>query len=322
MVKTNYAYRRNNYSKPSAVKKIITKKRRQPVVVNKNKTIIANAKAVNLLMNAVNGHVQRNYQVASLSTVAANLLTPMQPYAFCLNDFTQNTNASNLNGGIIFKPTFSGTAPNIIPQSVKVGNWENRSPQETQGLAPAYRTWRDQNINTVSPRAYQPLYAEYSFTFNRESQDLAQQTMWVRVDTLRRKRIYTNTTINAYQMPDILGAFTNMANKNDAKVQNAYNPALFHVKTRWLKLPQMDVSRKNASHTLKFKMGFPKKLLKLNIDRDPTGQNNEPFHAACDPRDAIWCVISISDPVSGDTTDMKQIMTRKIVYRDSQGTAA
>ena len=323
MVKTNYPFRRRSYVKSSAVKRNLARKPKRVRIANPAKAILSNAVAVRKLSNQVNGHIQRNFQVSQFVVNPANNLNPMQPFAWCLNDFTNYDGQTNPNGGLIFKPSFLGNAPNIIPQAVPIGNFANRNPQETAGLDSRYRTWRSQNENTASLKSYQPLYAEYTFTFNRKV-DQVLPTQWIRIDTLTRRRIYTNTTLNAFQMPDIMGAFTNMANKNDPKTQNCYNPALFNVKTRWLKLPQMDVTRPNATHTLKMKMGFPKKLLRLNLDSSLVAPP-EPFHATCDPRQAIWCILSISDPIgggqTGSTTPIETILTRKIVYRDNRGTS-
>ncbi len=320
MVKTNYSFARKKYVKKSAVKRAITKRPRKVRIANPNKTILSNALSIKKLENAVNGHIQKNYQVASFNTNPANTLSPTQPYCFNFNDFTDKS-TDNLTGGTIFKPTYTGAFGSIIPVSVPVGNFEMRLPSANNGLATQYQQWRDQNNDRASLKAYQPLYAEYTFSFTRGTQEALQQTMWVRIDTLKRRRLYQNTNENNFQMPDALGAFQNMANKNNPKVQNAYNPALWSVKTRWLKLPQMDITRTNAVHTIKMKMGFPKKLLRLNLGSlDSTGTNIEPFHVACDPRDAIWCILSISDPSTGTVTSpIIPIITRKIVYRDQRG---
>lgn len=318
--KTSYGFKRNQRARRSIAAKRVQRRPRKQVVARPHATIIKNVKAITTLQNQVNGHVQKNWMVADFTPNTSYALQPLQPIAMILNDFTDK-NLSNSTGGQIFGAIYTGVAPNIQPSAAIIGNWALRNPGLVSGLAPQYHQWKDQNNDKASLKAYQPLYAEYSLTFNRAEQAALQQDIYVRIDTVRSRRRYLPSNFNNYVLPDCLGALSNMANKNDPKTQNCYNPALWNVKTKYIKLPQMDVTRNNHSVTHRFRMGFPKKLLRLNLDQpfSGTGTDYEPFHLANDPKDNIWCIVNISDVQGAGTKPVETVFTRKVVYRDQRG---
>jgi len=179
------------------------------------------------------------------------------------------------------------------------------------------------NNDTASLTAYSPISATYNLTFNRAIQEAAQHEVFIRVDIITPKRRYINSKYHAYTMPDCLGSFQEMAISNATGVRNKYNPALWNVSTKYLKIPANDANatRDNASATLKMYKSFDRKLLKLDLDTAVAANTYEPFELAIDPKRIPWVVISLSDLATGTSTPVEMSFQRTIRYADQHGTA-
>lgn len=288
-------------------------------MVRRNRASIKRIKKSNL-----GGTFQRNFQLARMATgPGIPLFSKSQPFAFALNDFTSNIPA-NTSGGQIFTPSYIQVAPNVYDtSSVIIGNWYTANPAAdnlTNLLSTKYHQWSDQNDQTVSPVQYMPLSANYNIHFTRATQDSAQPAVTIRVDVITTKRTYQKSQYHDYTMPDCLGAFQNMAISNEDGKKNAYNPALWSVRTRYVKMPAIDtgvnVVRQDSSRTLKLFERFKPKNIKLHLDPVSATQM-EPFHLAVDPDIIRWCVISVGDnPATGANSGILIKLQRTIRYRD------
>lgn len=301
-------------------------------------SVAANAKAISRLKVADMGHLQVSYEVMTLEPTF--LITKTQPLAFCLNDFTSYSQGAggNSTGGSVYTPAYIGAAPNITLALTRPGAWEKRNPGFVEGLSSEYQQWKDQNENTLNLfgtstdlalcTSYLPVYADYSFTFTRDLQASDTADIWLRFDEISPKKIY-NQNIGAladrhiYNMPVCLGSFSNMANKHNPKTQNAYNPSLWHVKTRWVCLKAIPSSDGQLTKfvTHRMKMSFPKKELRLNPDRSIAGPQFQTFTELVDRRLHKWLIISVSNTTTAPATNtpLEMTFTRKITWRDSIG---
>lgn len=286
-------------------------------------TIAKNARTIALLnkkvIAAANGHYQENFQNV-VNVAGFYTLAPSRPFAFCMEDFTSLT-AANTAGGPIFGATYSGVSPNIMLAPAVIGQWQSVNPGNNFGLDLRYRQWADNNNDTASLTAYQPISATYNLTFNRSAQIATQTDSYVRVDIISTKRRYLNTVHHQYNMPDCLGAFQEMAISNANGQRNKYNPALWKVETRWLKIPgnKTGVSVNDVSRTMRLYKSFDRKLIKLDLDYQASTTSYEQFHMAVDPARVHWCVISASDDPVANEAHLTTKFTRTIRYRDQHG---
>lgn len=296
-------------------------------------SILANARAIKALQRADHGHLQVSYEVMDMDPTF-NIGRGF-PLAFCLNDFSHQIGGLNNTGGSIYTPAYIGVAPNIELDVTTPAHWKKRDPGLVLGLKQEYQQWRDQNQNTLNiwptgtagglTTSYLPVYAEYNFTFTRQIQGFDQADIWIRFDEISPKRIYavTSQADKQFTMPKCLGAFQDMANRNNPKVQNTYNPSLWNVKTRWVKLPSTNGSdEKTVFWTHKMRCTFPDKEIRLNPDRSIPSPDFQTFADLCDPRQAKWLVISVSNN-GVEQTDPQYLLdtqfTRTIKWRDSLG---
>jgi len=301
-------YGRNfNKKKTSKTAKTRSRVARAPV-----KAVVDNSRAISLLNQKVNGHIQRNYHTCVFNPSYS--LSPSTPLCFPANDFTRDSQG----GGKIYFPIYTGTAPALETSAAIASTWKRYDPSLTFGLAPPHRMWDDNNNDSVSKSVYQPIYAEYRINFGRQKQAVTQPDTYIRIDIVKAKRIYLNSLFHKYSLPNSLGSLQDMAVSNAQQSRNSYNPALFSVKTRWLKLPKVDSDTINTSRTHVLKMNFPKTLIKLDLDS--VGGVTEEFALGVDPKVPEWVIISASTkPVDSDTSPLTITMTRKIVWRDQQG---
>lgn len=281
--------------------------------INKNSLALKRLK-----VKDAGGVFQRNFQRAKFVATNVYKLEPTQPIAFALNDFTSSL-ANDITGGQIFGASYSGTAPNILTSSVIVGNWNTVNPAQNFGLAQQFRQWSDSNQSTVSPVQYMPLSASYSLTFQRPTLVAQQGPLKLRIDVIQTKRRYVKSQYHDYTMPECLGAFQRMACSQATGQENAYNPDLWKVRTKYITLPAVDtgtaVVRVDQSRTHRMFEKFPKKNIKLHLD-EVSATQKEPFHLAVDPRIIKWCVISISDTQQVGVADLQTRFQRTIRYRD------
>lgn len=279
------------------------------------KTVAKNTLAIRQLKNQVNGHIQRNYQfVDFLDTPGSFVISPKTPLCFAVNDFTRE----DQGGGKLYFPIYTGVSPNINTSAAIAAKWQQYNPSLALGLDQKFRMWKDNNDDTVAKSCYQPVYADYRINLSRNTTGTAQPELYIRMDILRVKRFYQKSSYHDYSLPEALGCLQNLAVGVGDNTRNSINPDLFHVKTRWFKMPAQDATRTAASKTFHYRTKFPKKLIKLDLDE--SGGLVEEFHLGQDPKVPIWMVLSVSDrPTGAPTTDLKVTMTRKIVWRDQFG---
>jgi len=327
---------RPKYTRRGAARKL-QRTYRKKRATRPRSSVVANAKAISSLRTSQVGHLQTSYEVAAMDF--SYTLQKQYPMAFCLNDFTSFVAGStgNATGGQIYTPAYIGSAPTITLANNIAGNWTKRNPGFVAGLDDPYQQWQDQNRNTLNlfntgiqqqlNTSYLPVYADYSFTFTRDNQDSDQSDIWLRFDEISPKKIYSralvgSTTKHIYDMPQCLGAFQNMANRNNGKTQNAYNPSLWYVKTRWVKLPATEgASQQTKFVTHRMKCTFPKKSLRLNPDPAQPPPTFETFTELVDRRLQKWLVISVSNDASDAiaTSKLEMTFSRKITWRDGIG---
>lgn len=319
------AYGRKNKSRKSTstrasaarkVQRFYRKRRTAPAKA----ALISNAKAISALQSKVMGPLKKNYHVATFSPTTVYQFGPQYPYAFPLNDFTEQL-SSNLRGGTIYGPTYTAVGPapgNIQIGAQAVGHFIDRNPVEALNIQNQFRMWDRSNVALANNQAYYPIYAEYTFTFTRDVQDDTQSDIYVRLDRLKTRRQFVPGGDSNISMPTCLGAFQNMANRNNPKIANCYNPAYFGVKTRWLKLRGYASDKKITQVSTKFRMAFPKKLVRMNASQI-SATEFETFAAVVDPKIPEWMVVSVSNAASepSDSTPLELNITRKIVWRDA-----
>lgn len=300
-----------DYQKPqTAARKIqaaARRARKAPV-----RQVVKNTKSIITLKGQANGHVQRSYQHIKFVNVPGSFaLTPTTPLIINAINFLDSRTA----GGSVYYPIYTGTTPNIVPSPAVAGKWTTYSPSDSQGFTVPYQMWKDQNIDTMSASCYQPLFASYKFNFNIATMPTQQADIWIRIDHFKTRRLYLNSDYHRYTMPDAVGCLSNMAVNNQTGKRNAFNPALFHVKkTRYVKIPAVDTQKTDHNKTLTVSMGFPKKLVKLDLDAtSPTVV--EPYYLNADPRQNEWLLVSCS----AHTPPIELTLTRKIVWRDQHG---
>ena len=295
---------------------------RKAVPATTKETASKNAKKIKGLEGKVNGHVQRGYHICKLRNNPTGFTwNPHSPILFALNDFYTQTTAPNGGTGAIYYPTFTGTSPNVTTTPQIIDRWLDYTPMATLGLANQYHMWAEQKIAQPSKMCYQPLYTDVTVSIQRAEATPDQGDLWVRCDMFTPKKTYIpqSSTIDPkiYQMPQALGALSNMAS-TVTQNPNAFNPALFNVKTFWRKLPAVKIATKNLKTRFHIRTGFPKKLLKPHLTVNSGGQGEE-FWMTVDPKEVMWCMLSISGFPVADNTAPQVYMNRKTVWRDSQG---
>jgi len=280
----------------------------------KNKKSIEKIKKQNM-----GGVFQRNFQIARFGQYT---FSKEKPLCFALNDFTSSL-PDDLTGGQIYAPNYLASGGLYTTSAGIVANWYTANPAEqnfTYNLTQPYRQWTDQNDATVSPVQYMPLSADYHITFTRPTQDSAQPAVSIRIDVISTRRTYLKSQYHDYTMPECIGAFQNMAVSNEDGTKNAYNPALWSVRTRYITMPAINtgvnVVRNDQHKHMKMFERFKPKNIKLHLDTVSATQK-EPFALAVDPDIIRWCIISIGDnPVAGSNSGVFIKMQRTIRYRD------
>jgi len=315
-----YPKRKTYKRKPRVTAKVSVKS----TPMTRTKAINQNTKMIKSLKKvAYGGTFQRNFQIARMQGPPSFQFSKSQPIAFALNDFTSSTSTDS-SGGQIFTPNYVAVTPGVYDTAASIiGNWATANPigtQLTNNLSQKFKQWSDENQDQVSPEMYMPLSANYNLTFTRSTQTSAQAAVNIRIDVITTRRQFLKSQYHDYTMPECLGAFQNMAVSNDAGTRNSYNPTLWSVRTKYLKLPAIDtgvnVVRQNQSRSLQMFERFKPRNLKLRLDTVSASQK-EPFHLAVDPDLIRWCVVSIGDdPATGANSGVIVKLQRTIRYRD------
>ena len=335
--KRSYSAYASKRSRPSATRRRTTRRKtakpytRKVPVRNKTATRI-NKSRIAKLEEKVNGHYQKGYHSLSVryNPVPNGFVwSPRMPLLVALNDFYTQTTAPNGGCGAVYYPTFSGPVGAATTQAAILDRWQDYIPNDSLGLAPQYQQWKDQIASQPSKIGYQPLGSDITITINRTRCTPEQGDLWVRVDCFHAKKTFLLTAPGAanpdpknFNMPNALGALAHMAVSANTRT-NAFNPALWSVSTRWIKLPAVDQDSQNIINTFHVKTRFPKKFLSLNTNVDPATGVGEQFYNACPPGEIKWMMLSLSaESVDQTTNPTPQIfMKRQVAYRDSRGAA-
>jgi len=308
--KVTFSRKRRSYRRRRA-----TIKKSKPTIRKNSRALVRLNKRV---INASAGHYQTNFQ--RLSGVTPYQISPGFPLAFCMEDFTSRTSA-NAGGGKIYGCSFTGISPDIINTPLVTDQWISVNPAQSFGMALKFRQWSDSNNDTASLTAYMPISVSYALTFSRTTQTAEQHDEFIRVDEISPKRRYLNSVHHQYNMPDCLGSFQEMAIANDQGQRNKYNPALWNVKTRWLKLPanQSSATMTLPGKTMKVYKKFKPRLIKLDLDYQASTSQYEDFVYATDPAKQTWIVINTSNRPVSPNPNLRHSFTRTIRYRDQHG---
>lgn len=304
------------YRRKTAYTKRVPVKTKTAARINKSR--------ISRLEEKVNGHVQRGYHQLSIRYNPGTFTwSPAQPILVCLNDFYSQTTAAGGGTGSAYYPTYAGAPPNVTMQANVLDRFVDFLPGASLGFAPQYQQWSNQRLSQPSKVGYQPLYTDIRIVLNRAACTPSGGDLWVRVDCFRARKTYLSVTggpdPKIYNMPQALGALSHMAVGPNTR-SNSFNPALWSVKTRWIKLPAVDIDSRDINTIFHVKMGFPKKFLSTNVDVTSAGVG-EQFYNCVDPKQVHWMLLSISRDSPNQTTDPTPTitMTRKVVYRDSRG---
>lgn len=306
---------RTRYGKrPVTARSAYRKIWRKPV----KRTVAKNVAKIARLNRIVNmGKLQRNFQTALVSPGVNYEFKPSNPICFMANDFTDFF-STNTTGGQIFGAAYTGSAGAYDCSAVVVKNWHLTSHAIVQGLKPEYDQWADNNDDRASSVGYLPVSARYTISVFFGVLPAAQEDYYVRVDLIKTKRYYINSDYNKFTMPSCVGALSNTALAASSGQRNAYNPSLFSVKTKYIRVKAQPVDRTNVYASLVFSIKFKSKLLSCNL-APISASAYEPMWAMVDPKDAIWCVLNSSQT---SLTAPRIEMSRQIVFRDSKGTQA
>jgi len=297
--------------KPADTRRRTTVRRARKAPV---KAIAANTRAVARLSDAVNGHVQKNLQLCRFTTPLYSLL-PLKPVCFQANDFY------SFPDGPIYGAEYTGAVGSLVPNELIIGNWQKNNPGAAQGLDTPYRQWPHMNLSAVSSKCYQPLGAKYTLTFVRDQQTDSTQDTFIRVDVVKPRKNFMQTTAHNYVLPKNLGALSRMAMSSASGERNSYNPALWSVKSKYVCLKAMDVTRRFNSATVTLNMSFPRKLLKPMYDPNNAGPT-PPLWAQIPLDEQQWVVINVSnEQASATTSGIKMQFARSITWRDQSQTA-
>lgn len=285
-----------------------------------------NAKKIRRLQTRVIGHLQKGYhicKVPNLPTPGGFVWKPAEPFMIALNDFYTQTTGPTGGAGAIYYPRYFGAPPNVTMGSSILDRWSDYKPGENFGFSQQYWQWKDVQNCQPDVTGYLPVFSDIRVCINRERCTPDQGDMWVRVDFVRAKRTFipNNSVVDPkiYNLPTALGAFANMAAPLYNQGRNSYNPALWSVKTRWIKLPAVQYPSQNIMNAFHIRTRFPKQFLKLNNNVTAAGVSEE-FWTLVPARTMRWCVFSLSaEPVNGDNTVPSVSLTRHVSYRDNYG---
>ena len=282
--------------------------------------VAANKSQIDQLSRVVNrGKYQKGFESAKMVGGSIYNLAPNKPFCWAANDFS-STSPTLSNGGQIFGATYLGTSPNMDTSAVIVGNWRRQTNPTVASLKQSYDQWAGANDDTVSLNSYTPLKATYtlSFTIPKMTPDMGAR--WIRVDILKPKKLLTMTAFQKFQLPDCLGALSNMALAPNAVDRNKYNTTYWSVKSKFVKIPQCEVAKENVQRVCKFDVKFPNRQLKLDLQAVQGGIHQyEPFWANCDPRDIVWIVVSINAAATESSNNPVCEFSRTIHFRDGAG---
>jgi len=247
-------------------------------------------------------------------------LSPITPVCWAANDFSCVSSIVS-NGGQIFGASYTGVAPNQDTSAIIIGNWRRQTNPTVANLKDSYDQWAGANDDAVSLNSYTPLKASYTLSFTFPTIDPAAGARWIRIDVIRPRKLLSITAFQNFQLPNALGALSNMALAPTAGDCNKYNTTYWNVKSKYMRISPSDVLRTNVQRVCKFDVKFPSRSLKLDQQAVPGGINQyEPFWTNCDPRHIVWIVVSINKgqgPVTSDDPIME--FSRVIHFRDGGG---
>jgi len=329
----------------AVAKKLAKPKPRTTTKVGRNSNaIVTLARQVKQLQLADKGEFQKNYEVYHLPD--ATHFNSTHPLLFALNDMQRGTlHEQEVNSGyddhhargcpvyIGKLQPVGGTSASSYPFYEQASRFYDYTQQYGQGDNEAYSYWKTDNDQTASKVSYCPI-ANYTKIQTRVHNLNHGETIWFRIDVIRRKRT-RDLQFNSVQKKFLPNNLVNLSQLcvDDMTSRNRINRSYYQIiKTKWIKHTNMLSTTPIDSHKvttigMKFKQmkKRPEERLfagELVTVPQTTGGHDDPeeletsFYTQMDQSDIFWCLVNTSH--TGDDTKCKVDMTRYISWRDTQ----
>ena len=329
----------------AVAKKLRRPKRRVRTKVGRNtNAIVTLARQVRQLQLANKGTFQKNYEVYHLPD--AIHFNSTHPLLFALNDMQRGTlHEQEVNSGYDTHhargaPVFcaklvaaGGSSTGTIPHYEQAGRFYDYFNTYGQSDREAYSYWRSDNDQTASKVSYCPI-ANYTKIQTRVHNLNHGETIWFRIDLIRRKRT-KDLMFNSVQKKALPNNMINLSQLcvDDMTQRNRINRTYYQiVKTKWVKHTNMMSTTAIDSHKvtsigMRFKQMSKRPEEDLHagelvtvpgstLGLDDPGEMETNFYTQMDQCDIFWCLVNTSH--TGDDTKCKVDMTRYISWRDDQ----
>jgi len=329
--------------------KAVAKKLRRPkprarTKVGRNtNAIVTLARQVRQLQLADKGEFQRNYEVYHLPDAVH--FNSTHPLLFALNDMQRGTlheqennlghDSHHARGAPVWigklQPQSGSTQP--YPFYEQASRFYDYTQEFGHGENEAYSYWKTDNDQTASKVSYCPI-ANYTKIQTRVHNLNHGETIWFRIDVIRRKRT-RDLQFNGVQKKALPNNVCNLSQLcvDDMTQRNRINRSYYEiVKTKWVKHTNMMSTTAIDSHKIST-IGMRFKQMKkrpeerlfagelVTVPQTTLGHNDPDeletnFYSQMDQCDIYWCLVNTSHP--GDDTKCKVDMTRYISWRDTQ----
>lgn len=309
--------------------KAVAKARKAPI-----KAIVKNTQLIKGLKSRVNGQIQKQYQyTGGLNPVMSH------PIAFQVNNFYEHNPIyiGDVNAN-------SGVATNTV---------HARFAKTTTDfdISDSHDWLMEWNKDEVSKISYLPVSCKFNFDFRVENFSPMQEPIRVQI-TLFKMRGYAATADHDYALPDHLGAYWHMLNKEPTN-RNHFNPKYHNVLySKWVTIrpryagviddPTSNVAnwtygkeiyRPDVNAKVSFTHYFrTNKQIKGDFMGAETIQTcADKLHLRMLKNEPIWCLISTDATTStvpsgqggggGAVQQLTCRIERQLVWRDPHGTS-
>lgn len=228
--------------------------------------------------------------------------TQLAPTVFMANDFFEDS------------VYYRSTIVNGLSLPVVEGTWV--APQGfNSSLDDRYFFNLRNQQETVSKLQYVPLKTRLNFRFS-DSMNAGDLTNTFRITIFRLKKVFENTTVRSYNLPQALAGYGGMINQYNASQRNHFNMRIHQVvHDRYVALrPKTAAGASVISRDLQLDVKFPFRELRTDLGSTPAAQNQW-SNTAIDSM--YWCLISSDIKVVPATMKIK--VERVNVWRDTHG---